>query len=187
MVSRLVSDNIDLSIVDLYQQDESRVGQQGSLTRIWAPKGTRPRKVKQKQFISSYIYAATCATTGDSFGLILPEANTKCMQIYLDKFSEHIKSAKHVGLIIDNARWHTSKQLNVPANITLIPLPPYSPELNSMEQVWQWMKKHYLSNMCFKDYDQILDKLQDAWNAFSNNTELVKSMCYREWVKHHKM
>ena len=56
-----------------------------------------------------------------------------------------------------------------------------------MEQVWQWMKKHYLSNMCFKNYDEIVDMLQEAWNAFSNNIELVKSVCCREWAKHHEM
>ena len=90
LVRSLVPKNICLKTVDIYQQDESRVGQQGSMTRIWAPKGTRPRKVKQKQFISSYIYGAACATTGDSFGLILPEVNTQSMQLFIDKFSKHI-------------------------------------------------------------------------------------------------
>ena len=56
-----------------------------------------------------------------------------------------------------------------------------------MEQVWQWMKKHYLSNMCFKNYDEIVDMLQEGWNVFSNNIELVKSVCCREWAKHHEM
>lgn len=109
------------------------------------------------------------------------------MQIYLDLLSKHIRDGRHVALIVDNAGWHTSKELKIPHNITLIPLPPYSPELNSMEQVWQWMKKHYLSNMCFKNYGEIVDILQEAWNAFSSNIELVKSVCYREWAKHHEM
>ncbi|MRN60413.1 hypothetical protein GJU89_15800 [Brucella sp. 09RB8918] len=88
---------------------------------------------------------------------------------------------RHVALIVDNAGWHTSRNLKIPENITLIPLPAYSPELNSMEQVWQWIKRHFLSNMCFKSYDEIVDKLQQAWNAFSNNTKLVKSICTRNW------
>lgn len=102
--------------------------------------------------------------------------------MYIDQLSNHVEKDRHVALIIDNAGWHTSKELKIPTNITLIPLPPYSPELNSMEQVWEWMKKNYLSNICFINYDEIVDKLSDAWNAFSNNTSLVKSICYRGWA-----
>ena len=139
-------DKIELSSVDIWLQDETRVGQQGSLTRIWAPKGTRPRKVKQKQFISTYIYGSACAATGESFGLVLPYTNTETMELYLSQFSQQIRPDRHVALLIDNAGWHIAKDLKIPHNITLIPLPPYSPELNAMEQVWQWMKSNYLSN-----------------------------------------
>lgn len=171
-----------MSSIDIWTQDESRVGQQGSLARIWSPRGTRPRKVRQQQFIFAYIYGASCALTGDSFGLIFPETNTKSMQIYLDGLSVHIDSGRHGAIIVDNAGWHTSKELRVPDNITLIPLPPYSPELNPMEQVWQWLKQNHLSNICFNNYDDIVDKLSVAWNAFSNNIKLVKSICCRQWI-----
>ena len=134
LVKELAPSAVDLSIVDIWQQDETRAGQQRSLTRVWAPKETRPRKVKQ-QFISSYIYGASFATTGDSFGLILPKTNAQDMKVSLDLFSKHIKYGRHVALIVDNSRWHRSKDLKIAYNITLIPLPPYSPELNSMEQV----------------------------------------------------
>ena len=93
--------------MDVWTQDELRVGQQGSLTRIWAPRGTRPRKVRQQQFISAYIYGASCASTGDSFCLIFPETNTKFMQIYLDRLSAHIALGRHAAVVIDNAGWHT--------------------------------------------------------------------------------
>ena len=94
-------------------QDESRVGQQGSLTRIWAPTGTRPRKIRQQQFISAYIYGAACSKTGDSFGLILPSTNTIAMQIYIDQLSKQINKDRHVALVVDNAGWHTSKYLKM--------------------------------------------------------------------------
>ena len=74
--------NIDFSTVDIWQQDESRFGQQGSTTRIWAKTGTRPRKVKQQQFISTYIYGAVCARDGNAFGLVLPYTNTQSMQLF---------------------------------------------------------------------------------------------------------
>ena len=146
MLKKLLPEDIDYSNVKIWSQDESRIGQQGSLTRIWATKGTRPRKVKQKQFTSTYIYGAACHSTGQSFGLILPYANTVAMNIFLSELSKEIKPGEHIALIVDNAGWHNSRDLSVPRNITLIPLPPYSPELNAMEQVWEWMKNHFLYN-----------------------------------------
>jgi transposase len=104
------------------------------------------------------------------------------MQIYIDQLSAHINEDRHIALVIDNAGWHTSKQLELPKNITLIPLPPYSPELNPAEHIWEWMKHNYLSNMCFKNYDNIVDELSIAWNAFSNDIERVKSICTRDWL-----
>jgi len=181
-VRSILPKHIAIDSVYVWTQDESRVGQQGSLTRIWAPRGTRPRKVRQQQFISAYIYGASCASTGDSFGLIFPETNTKSMQIYLDRLSAHIALGRHAAVVIDNAGWHTSKELLVSDNITLIPLPPYSPELNPMEQVWEWLKQNHLSNLTFNNYEDIVDRLSIAWNDFSNNVNLVKSMCCRQWI-----
>ena len=98
------------------------------------------------------------------------------------EFNVPIESGKHCALVIDNAGWHTSKELLVPDNVTLIPLPPYSPELNPMEQVWEWIKQNHLSNLTFKNYEDIVDKLSIAWNDFSNNIDLVKSVCSRSWI-----
>ena len=123
--------------MDIWPQDETRVGQQGSLTRIWAKRDTRPRKVKQCQFISTYIYGAASHATGESFALILPYANIFAMNKFLEDLSLTIQNNRHIALLTDNAGWHTAKKLIVPSNITLIPLPPYAPELNAMEQVWE--------------------------------------------------
>lgn len=181
-MKRLLRPDIDYSTVDVWQQDESRVGQQGSTTRIWVKTGTRPRKVRQQQFISTYIYGAVCAKTGDAFGLILPYTNTEAMQLFLNELSCHVKNGRHIALVMDNAGWHTANELVVPQNITLIPLPPYSPELNAVEQVWNWIKAHYLSNCNFADYEDIVDKASFAWNEFTKQTDLVKSMCARDWL-----
>lgn len=181
-MAQLIPPHIELSSVDIWQQDESRVGQQGSLCRVWAPTGTRPRKVRQQQFISTYIYGAACAKTGQSFGLILPCTNIEAMQIFLAELSKQISYGRHVALVIDNAGWHTAKALITPSNITLIPLPAYSPELNAMEQVWEWIKLNYLSNCNFKNYDEIVDKVCFAWNQFAQQANLVKSLCARVWL-----
>lgn len=173
---------IDLTKVDVWSEDETRVGQQGSLTRIWAKRGTRPRKVLQQQFISTYIYGAACHATGESCALILPHANTESMNLFLKELSSVIKPDRHVALIVDNAGWHKGNNLIIPSNITLIPLPPYSPELNAMEQIWEWIKSHYLSNQCYADYQEIIDQACFAWNKLRLNIELIKSIMHRQWV-----
>ena len=86
-------------------------------------------------FVPTWVYGAACHETGQSYAVVLPCANTKAMNIFLQGLSKEIKKGKHVALIIDNAGWHNSNELIVPDNITLIPLPPYSPELNAMGQV----------------------------------------------------
>lgn len=182
MLAKLLPKEIDMKQVDVWSEDETRVGQQGSLTRIWAKRGTRPRKVRQQQFISTYIYGAACHMTGESCALILPYANTESMNIFLEELSSRIRSNRHVALLIDNAGWHRSIHLIVPPNITLIPLPPYAPELNAMEQIWEWIKNHYLSNQCYLNYAQIVDRACSAWNNLSRNSELIKSIMYREWI-----
>lgn len=182
MLKKLLPSGIDYNNVEIWSEDESRIGQQGSLTRIWATKGTRPRKVKQRQFTSTYIYGAACHATGQSFGLILPYANTEAMNIFLSELSKAIKSEGHIALIVDNAGWHNSKDLNVPKNITLVPLPSYSPELNALEQVWEWLKNHFLHNQCYSSYEEIVEKVSAAWNQFSQDSVLVKSIIHRNWI-----
>lgn len=105
------------------------------------------------------------------------------MQLFLDELSNQARDNRHIALVMDNAGWHTANDLTVPENITLIPLPPYAPELNAVEQVWSWMKSHYLSHCNFKDYNQIVDKVCTAWNAFAQQPDLVKSMCSRSWLR----
>jgi len=182
MLTELLPKNIDRCNVDIWSQDETRVGQQGSLTRIWAKRGTRPRKVRQQQFISTYIYGAACHMTGESCALILPYANTESMNIFLEELSFRIKPNRHVALLMDNAGWHRATNLIVPNNITLVPLPPYAPELNAMEQVWGWIKNHFLSNQCYGGYEDIVTMACYAWNQLAQNIDLVKSIMYRDWI-----
>jgi len=182
MLKVLLPKDIDWSKVDIWSQDETRIGQQGSLSRIWAKRGSRPRKVRQQQFISTYIYGAACHDTGESFALILPYTNTDSMNKFLAEFSLTIDSGRHVALLTDNAGWHAAKKLIIPSNITLVPLPPYAPELNAMEQIWQWIKNHFLSNQCYGVYEDIVANACYAWNQLSKNATLVKSIMYREWI-----
>jgi transposase len=105
------------------------------------------------------------------------------MNRFLEELSLTILSGRHVALLTDNAGWHRAKELTIPCNITLIPLPPYAPELNAMEQIWQWIKNHFLSNQCYDTYEDIVTKACYAWNQLSENVDLVKSIMYRDWIK----
>ena len=179
---QILPTNITLEQVEVWFQDETRVGQQGSLTRIWAIKGTRPRVVRQQQFLSTYIYGAVCPQRQVGAALIMPYANSECMNQHLAEISTQVINGNHAVVVIDQARWHTSNKLIVPNNISLLALPPYSPELNPQENVWQWIKDKYLANRVFASLDEIVDAAVIAWNKFVENPALIKSIADRSWA-----
>ncbi len=122
--------------LEIWFQDEARVGQQGTLTRIWAERGTRPRAPRDTRYIWSYIFCAVCPERAEAAALIMPHADTQAMSAHLAEIAKTVASGAHALLILDGAGWHGSAELEVPDNITLLKLPPYSPELNPMENVW---------------------------------------------------
>ena len=173
--------NIPHKDLEFWFQDESRIGQKGTISRHWVPKGTRPRAIRQQQHLSAYIFGAVCPEKEKSAALILPECNMAMMKLHLEEIEKLLEPGKHIVLLLDQASWHTSHNLQSSPRITLLPIPPYSPELNPMEQVWQWLKHVCLSNRVFKDFDEIVDATADAWNRFLKECS-VKTMCYRSWA-----
>jgi transposase len=171
-----------LGDVEIWFQDEMRVGQQGSITRMWAIKGTRPLAVRQQQFLNAYVYGAVCPEKDKGAGLILPRADSACMNAHLKEISLHVDEGKHAVIVVDGATWHKSKELVIPYNITLLPLPPYSPELNPQERVWQDMRKESLSNRAFESIEEIIDTSCEAWNEFISVPKRIKNMCSRKWA-----
>ncbi len=178
-----IQDKIDNKKIEIWWQDESRVGQQGSLSRVWAAKGTRPRVVRQQQFLSTYIFGACCPEKDKGCALILPECNAGMMQLHLNEIAKKIEHGFHAIVMMDRASWHTTEALNIPKNITLYPLPPYSPELNPMEQVWQKLKHSDLSNRVFKSYEEIVSCCVQSWNSFCDQDGNIKSLCSRAWAQ----
>jgi transposase len=177
-----IRDKIDSNKIEVWWQDECRIGQQGSLSRVWATKGTRPRVVRQRQFLSTYIFGAVCPDRDIGCALVLPQCNAGMTQLHLDQISEHVQKNYHGIVLMDRASWHTTEALNVPENISLKPLPPYSPELNPMEQVWQQLRKIKLSNTNFKNYDHIVDSCCEAWNCFCDEDGNIQDLCTRDWA-----
>ena len=133
-----------------YYQDEARFGQHGTITRVWAKVGTRPRAIQQNQYDYLYVFAAVCPETGDAVGLIGPDINTSMMNAFLEQFSRELPADVHAVMVLDRAGWHTGKGVEVPANVTLVHLPPKSPELNPAENLWHYLRSHYWSNRMYK-------------------------------------
>lgn len=152
------------------------------MSRSWALKGTRPRRIRQRQFKSSYIFGAICPRKDKGVGLVLPYANTDTMQLHLDEISKKVTHGYHAVVIMDKAGWHLANELNIPRNITIIKLPPYSPELNPMEQVFQQLRKIKLSNDCYTNYDDIDMACVEAWNSFVNKKGNIRSLGIRKWA-----
>jgi hypothetical protein len=173
---------IDSKQVEIWFQDEARVGQRGTTSRIWAPKGTRPRIVQQQQFISAYLFGAVCPAKKKGAGIVMPKANTEAMQHHLEVISVTVEKNCHALIVTDGAAWHSTPKLLIPKNITLLVLPPYSPELNPVEQIWQQLRKSHFSNRCFKGYEEIVEVCCQAWNAFTEAPDLIQSLCSRKWA-----
>jgi transposase len=168
--------------VRVFFEDEARFGQKGTLTKMWAQKGSRPTVIKQTRYEWAYMYGAVDPLTGDSSALLARQVNTPTMNKFLEVLSSEVGPDDHVVLVLDRAGWHMSKALVVPANITLLHLPPYSPELNGIERLWLYIKSHFLSNRVFADYDHLLQAGTDAYRSVEPDRELLKSICATAWL-----
>lgn len=171
-----------LESVDVWFQDEARFGQQNTTTRLWAERGSRPRAVKQQQFEYAYLFGSVCPTRGIGEAVVVPWVNKEIMIEHLKQISAVTEKGRHAVVVMDGAGWHTNDIAEQFDNVSIIKLPPYSPELNPIEQVWSWLRQHCLANQSFTDYNDIVEKVCDAWNHFLENTDRVTKMCQRGWI-----
>ncbi len=104
------------------------------------------------------------------------------METHLAQISQATPSDRHAVIIMDGSGWHTNDIDTVFDNISIIKLPPYSPELNPIEQVWSWMRQHHLANRSFNGYENIVDEVCSAWNDFVSDSKRVIRMCTRDWM-----
>ena len=166
----------------LFFQDEARIGQKGRTCHVWWKRGERPRGLADKRFTFAYIFAAVEPGTDNAFALILPHVNSEAMQLFLDRFAATVAEDEHVAMVLDRAGWHGSKTLAVPANITLVPLPPYAPELNPVERVWHYLKERFLSHRLHAGYDAIVAAAAAAWNSLTAEPGRLKTLCSYPWI-----
>ena len=155
---------LDCDTIEIWFADEARIGQKNKITRRWAKRGTRPSAPRDQRTASTYIFGAVCPKRGKGAALILPACNTEAMNLHLAEIAAAVEPAGHAVLLVDQAGWHISTRLVVPANVTIITLPPKCPELNPVEIEWQFMRDNWLSNRIFKSYDDLVDHCCEAWN-----------------------
>src|ERR1700716_1388058 len=128
---------VDNDKIEIWFADEARIGQKNKITRRWAKRGTRPSAPRDQRTASTYIFGAVCPKQGKGAALILPACNTETMNLHLAEIALTVAPGAHAVLLVDQAGWHLSARLVVPANITILPMPPKSPELNPVENIWQ--------------------------------------------------
>ena len=173
---------LDRSDIEVWFGDEARIGQKNKITRRWARRGSRPSAPSDQRTASTYIFGAICPAEGKAVGLILPWCNTATMNLHLAAISADVSPGRHAALLIDQAGWHLSSKLQVPDNITIVPLPSKCPELNPQENVWQYMRDNWLSNRIFKSYDDLVDHCCNAWNKLVDQPWRIMSIGLRQWA-----
>jgi hypothetical protein len=179
----------------LWWQDEARIGQKNKIARPlsanagirlpgngWARRGTRPRAPHDQRTKWAYIFGAICPAKGKGAGLVMPWCDTHAMQAHLTEISAAVDPGAHAVLIMDQAGWHMSPKLTIPDNITVLPLPPRSPELNPVENIWQFMRDNWLSNRIFKSYEDIVAICCEAWNKLIDQPWKIMSIGMRDWA-----
>jgi transposase len=163
-------------------EDEARFGQKGTLTSVWAQKGTRPTAPKQTAYANLHVLSAACPTTGQAEGLVSPVLNTSVVQTFLDQLSGTIPAGTHVVLVWDGAGYHVARALRVPANLTVVKLPPYSPELNPVERLWLYLRQHHWSNRVYADAEALEEAAVSGWRAVCLDPDKVKTICRCEYL-----
>jgi hypothetical protein len=193
--------------IEIWFADEARIGQKNKITRRWAKRGTRPSAPRDQRTASTYIFGAVCPKQGKGAALILPACNTEAgrdgggdlHQVQVHRISvlwqEYFPSFEHwrnnrqsynfvTGRYKSDDAHHKPAPtgLVVPPNITIMALPPKCPELNPVENVWQFLRDNWLSNRVFKSYDDLVDHCCVAWNKLVNQPWRIMSIGLRQWA-----
>ena len=168
--------------MDAWTQRVQGVGQKGRLCHRWWARGRRPPGRCDQRFAWAYIFAAIEPATGADVALVLPEATTTTMQLFLVEFAAALPQNVHAVLVLDGAGWHGAHALAIPPNVTLVPLPPYAPELNPVERVWLYLRERFLSLQVLRDHRAILDACCAAWNRLVAEPGRLRSLCEQPWI-----
>lgn len=170
--------------IRLMYQDEAGFGRISKLGSCWSPKGYRPHVASHHIREYRYCYGAVDAHTGDSFFIIAGGCNSDWMNEFLRQLSAAYPE-DYIILVMDNAIWHKSQTLNIPKNIEFTFIPPYTPEMNPIEQVWAEIRKLGFKNKVFKTLNEVIDKLEEVIQTLT--AYQLKSIVHRDWTPNFKL
>ena len=165
----------------LMLQDEGRFGRISTPQRCWAPRGIRPCVPNQIVREYTYAYVAVSPHDGTLDSLILPQVSEQAMSIFLREVSNRHPD-EFILMVMDGAGWHKAKALSVPENMALIFLPPYSPELNPVEHVWEHIRENGFRNKAFNSIEAVEDQLMQSLKALENDPASVAGMTGFTWI-----
>ena len=139
--------------------------------------------LRDRRFNWVYLFGAICPARGVGSALVMPTVNVDAMNKHLAEISKCVAAGAIAVLVIDGAGWHSSSTLIVPDNIVLLTLPPYAPELNPLENIWEYLRGNAFGHQVWETYEAILDACCNAWNTITNRPDLIRSIGKREWAE----
>ena len=163
-------------------EDEARFGRISDPRRCWAPAGVRPEVHTQIVREYEYALAAACPHDGTLDTLVLPSVNAEAMSVFLAEVSER-HAHEFIWMVLDGAGWHRARRLQIPSHMKLIPLPPWSPQLNPVEHVWDEVREKWFANRVFASMDAVEEQLLTALKSLEGEMARVASLTGFEWIK----
>jgi transposase len=160
-----------------------RIRQKDGITRPWARRGTKPSAPKDQRTRSAYLFGAICLREGKAAAVVMPRCNTAAMHLHLPEIAKAVAPGAHAVFLLEQAGWHTTRELDIPDNISLLPLPPRCHELNPVENAWQPLRGNWLSNRVFSSYQDILDHCRHAWSRLADQPWRIFSIGLRDWAQ----
>ncbi len=167
----------------VWSQDEARVGQKGRTGYVWWRRGHTPRGRRDLGHRSAWIIGAVCPRRDTGVALVMTGLDTEAMTLFLAELSQAVAPGAHAVVLMDKADWHIAGDLVVPANLSLVFLPPYSPELNPIERLWLCLRDNRLTHRVFAGTVEIIDACCDAWNALLADTGRIRSLGSYPWLE----
>ena len=159
---------------ELYFFDEARFGTHSKSGHGWFETGSRTQVNVKLGFQNFYMYSSVNPTTGEDYTFITEKVNTESLNCFLDQFSKQL-GTREAFLVLDGASWHRSKGLIIPKNITLLYLPPYSPELNPVERLWEYIKSKTIRNKIYESIKELESYLTAFFKKLDANT--IRNVC----------
>jgi transposase len=163
-------------------QDEARFGRISDPRRCWAPAGVRPEVNTQIVREYEYAFAALSPHDGVLDTLVLPGVHAEAMSVFLAEVAQR-HADEFILMVLDGAGWHKAKRLQVPANMKLIPLPSWSPQLNPAEHLWDEVREKWFSNRVFASLPAVEDQLVAALQTLEEDQRRVASLNGFDWIK----